>query len=231
MPRKANYPDWVTKHLQPGQYINKQGDAYYVYAAHSERREGVSHPVRVSDGYLGRITEQKGFIPARKRGTPRSADNTPRPFQPTVWNYGTHVAVYLRSLKILDALRTSYRAHGTFIYISAVLTFLYGSYSYELYQISVLSLLFPNVSFPKEISSETMTGIERGTRMIRETINNAYSDDWPLMKASLSVSVLIRNRKSYTIPLPPPSATAFADKYQLPLSEEAALALVKSFQK
>lgn len=78
MPRKANYPEWVTRHLKTGQYVNKKGDSYYIYSAHSERREGISHPVRVSDGYLGRITEKDGFIPAKKkRKPPDRADSTP----------------------------------------------------------------------------------------------------------------------------------------------------------
>ena len=48
-------------------YVNKSGGRYYVYAAHSERIKGTGKVRRVSDGYLGRITEDEGFIPARSR--------------------------------------------------------------------------------------------------------------------------------------------------------------------
>lgn len=37
MSQKTIYPDWVLKHKKPGTYINKVGDKYYLYAAHSER--------------------------------------------------------------------------------------------------------------------------------------------------------------------------------------------------
>ncbi|MBO6215432.1 MAG: hypothetical protein J6N76_07840, partial [Lachnospiraceae bacterium] len=67
MPRKpADYPEWVMKYKKKGTYINKVGDKYYLYAAHSERIKGTNKVRRVSDGYLGRITEKDGLIPAKK---------------------------------------------------------------------------------------------------------------------------------------------------------------------
>lgn len=233
MPRKASYPEWVAKCLSPGQYINKKGNFYYVYAAHSERRPDVGHPVRVSDGYLGRITEQDGFLPARKRKTAQSQPpSVPEPpFLADSWNYGAPIAVVLATGMVLSALRTTYRAHGTFIYLCSVLTFLYDIYNEELYRISVLSLLFPNVSFPGKISPETETGIQRGTRMIADKVGAAYSDDWLMMKACFSVSVLTRNRKGYVLPNLSPSAAALAKKYAVPVSPEAISTLLSGTDK
>ena len=67
MSRKSNYPDWVLEHKQPGTYINKVGDKYYLYATHSGRVEGKKYPVRVCDGYLDRITQKDGFIPVKSK--------------------------------------------------------------------------------------------------------------------------------------------------------------------
>ena len=61
MPRKANYPEWVTKHLEKGIYVNRVGDKYYLYRAHSERKPGNRNPVRVFDGYVGTVTEKDGL--------------------------------------------------------------------------------------------------------------------------------------------------------------------------
>ena len=230
MPRKAIYPDWVSRHLKPGQYINKKGDSYYVYAAHSERRKDVPHPVRVSDGYLGRITEKDGFIPARKRGT-APATLSPHLFHPDAWAYGLPVAIYLCSGRILSALRKTYRSHGTFIYICSVQNFLHGFHGEELYQVSVLSLMFPEISFPKETSSETASGIQRGTRMIMEAVERSYSDDWPLMKAFFSTCVLTKSGKGHILPALPPSAAVLAEKYSLPLSKDAAKSFLSEFPK
>ncbi len=55
------------KFKKKGTYINKVGDKYYLYAAHSERVKGTNKVKRVSDGYLGRITETDGLIPAGYR--------------------------------------------------------------------------------------------------------------------------------------------------------------------
>jgi len=63
----ANYPDWVLAHKKKGTYINKVGDRYYLYAAHSERVPGTKKVRRVCDGYLGRITQDQGLIPPRDR--------------------------------------------------------------------------------------------------------------------------------------------------------------------
>ena len=47
MPRKqADYPDWVMKYKEKGTYINKVGDKYYLYAAHSERVKGTGIPLK-----------------------------------------------------------------------------------------------------------------------------------------------------------------------------------------
>ncbi len=64
---KSDYPDWVLQHKKKGTYINKVGDKYYLYAAHSERVRETGKIRRVCDGYLGRITEKDGFIPAKDK--------------------------------------------------------------------------------------------------------------------------------------------------------------------
>ncbi len=61
------YPDWVLKHKSKGTYINCVGGKYYLYAAHSERIPGTKKVKRISDGYLGRITEQDGLIPSKDK--------------------------------------------------------------------------------------------------------------------------------------------------------------------
>ena len=53
----ADYPEWVLKHKKKGTYVNFQNGKYYLYAAHSERVPGTNKVKRVSDGYLGRISE------------------------------------------------------------------------------------------------------------------------------------------------------------------------------
>jgi len=56
------YPEWVLKHKTKGTYINCINGRYYLYGAHSERIPGTKKVKRIFDGYLGRITEEDGFI-------------------------------------------------------------------------------------------------------------------------------------------------------------------------
>lgn len=97
MSRKTDYPEWVLKYKRPGTYINKSGDKYYLYAAHLERVEGKKYPVRVCDGYLGRITEKDGLIPVKSmiQGIPET------------FEIGLSYVILSCTYGILKGLRTS----------------------------------------------------------------------------------------------------------------------------
>lgn len=62
---KSNYPDWVLKYKSKGVYVNKVGDTYYLYRAHCVYDKTTKKNKRVSDGYIGRVTEKDGFIPVK----------------------------------------------------------------------------------------------------------------------------------------------------------------------
>lgn len=66
---KSNYPDWVLKYKSKGVYVNKVGDKYYLYRAHCVYDKKTKKNVRVSDGYIGRVTEKDGFIPVKDKVT------------------------------------------------------------------------------------------------------------------------------------------------------------------
>ena len=65
--KMATCPEWVLKSKEKGTYINVQNGKYYLYAAHLERIHGTNKVRRVSDGYLGWITEEDGFILAKRK--------------------------------------------------------------------------------------------------------------------------------------------------------------------
>jgi len=64
---KANYPDWVLKYKSKGVYVNKKGDTYYLYRAHCVYDKSTGKNKRISDGYIGRVTKEDGFIPVRDK--------------------------------------------------------------------------------------------------------------------------------------------------------------------
>jgi len=55
------------KYKSKGVYVNKVGDKYYLYLAHYVYDKKTKKNVRVSDGYLGCVTEKDDFIPAKDK--------------------------------------------------------------------------------------------------------------------------------------------------------------------
>ncbi|MBR5376556.1 MAG: hypothetical protein IK139_04685 [Lachnospiraceae bacterium] len=168
MPRKqAEYPDWVMKYKTKGTYINKVGDKYYLYAAHSERIKGTDKVRRVSDGYIGRITQKDGLI--------RSKPRLKRP--PVALELGLSYIILYSTKDISKGIHKSYRKNADLVYCCSILTYIYGSYSYLLYKKSFLSLRFPEVTFPDRFPPAVITGIERGCRMICDSLSGRFGDD------------------------------------------------------
>jgi len=206
MARKASYPLWVEKHLSKGIYVNKVGDCYYLYKAHSEKQPGVPYPVRVSDGYLGRVTEKDGLIPSK--GTIRDV---------VVFDFAIPFAVCQHTQKILSGLCKSYE-DGTLIYVCSVMDFIYNMHSQELYESSWLSMRYPKLRIPNS-NSELNPSIERGCRMIKTETGKVFGEDWPLMKAYFTTIVLVRTNGRLYWPKPTGKAETLAQKYHLDFNE------------
>lgn len=202
MPRKANYPEWVMRYKTEGTYVNRVGDTYYLYAAHSERVKGKKYPVRVSDGYLGKITEKDGFIPPKEKQGVIS------------YEFGFSYFVISKTPLIYTALKKSYTKNGEFIYAAAILMYIYGTYSRELLERSYLSLHF-SITYPESISSSLKTGIERGCRMISSSLSEMPNEEMINIRAYFSTVQLVRvhNRLHCTEKLP--VVKELSEKYEI----------------
>lgn len=172
----ADYPDWVLKHKKKGTYINKVGDKYYLYAAHSERVKGTNKVRRISDGYLGRITEADGLIPSKSQ-TPKITS------KPCSYELGLAYTILYLTEDILSGLKISFPKNGSLIYVCSVLMYIYGFYSHELFVNSYLHFRFDSIIIPSEFTASQSTGIERGTRMICDKLNSIFEGDITLVKA------------------------------------------------
>lgn len=202
---KANYPDWVMKHKKKGTYINKVGDKYYLYAAHSERIKGTDKVRRISDGYLGRITEKDGFIPARDKVSGL----------PVAYEIGLSYAILSITNELYEGLKQSYPKYGEIIYACAILSYIYGSYNKELFEQSYLHIRFPDVPYPTSFTKAQLTGIERGYRMMKERIPKTFGDDLPQIRTYFpNIRLLMINKKYYLSPLSE-SALTLSQKYKI----------------
>lgn len=201
----ADYPDWVLAHKKKGTYINKVGDKYYLYAAHSERVPGTKKVRRVCDGYLGRITQNQGLIPPSDRpGTVFCS-----------LEYGLSSLVLSLCANIHSGFRRTFVVNGDFVMAASVLNYIYGCFSQELFQHSWLSLRFPGLSFPGQITGTQETGIQRGTRMITETLSRTFGEDLARVRAAFSLVTLVSSGKGFHCSSLPESVPVFIEQYAL----------------
>jgi len=206
----ADYPDWVLLHKKKGTYINKVGDKYYLYAAHSERIPGTKRVRRVCDGYLGRITQEDGLIP------PKPKVSTP------VINYEFGLSSLIISLcaNIHKGFLKNFRNYGDFIMAASILTYIFGFYSSELLKYSWVSLHFPHMEIPSKLTLPQKSAIERGERMITDTMNNTFSSEIDTVKALFSLVTLVSvNNKLYCSQIPD-AVNGIILKYQLEWREQ-----------
>ncbi|MBR1684969.1 MAG: hypothetical protein IJ708_07495, partial [Clostridia bacterium] len=63
--KRSEFPDWVINALPPGCIVKQQGEHYYVYKRTSQRVKGMKYP-QPKDVYVGRISEDRGFVQKEK---------------------------------------------------------------------------------------------------------------------------------------------------------------------
>ena len=163
----ANYPEWVMKYKEKGTYINYVKGKYYLYAAHSERVPGTKKVNRVCDAYLGRITEEDGLIPPKDKVTGTV----------TVLEYGLSTLILSSCGNIHNGLRRTFTKNGDFVMAASILSFIYGKYNDILFRYSYLSIRFPKLDFKTPPTQAQVSGIDRGLRMIRDTMLHVFRED------------------------------------------------------
>ena len=204
--RKADYPEWVMEHKKKGTYINKIGDKYYLYAAHSERVPGTNKIRRVCDGYLGRITEKDGLIPPKDKLRDSKINSL---------EFGLSYIVALSTENIHTGLRRNFVKYGDLVYVSSILAYIFGTCSHSLFENSWLSLRFPELVFPESFTDAQLAGIDRGTRMITDTMYRRFGNDLADIRTFSSLVSLIRVDGRLYCPLLPQELQILSDKYSI----------------
>jgi hypothetical protein len=172
----ADYPDWVLKHKKKGTYINRVGDKYYLYAAHSERIPGTSKVKLVHDGYIGRITEKEGLIPARDKIQG----------EVVVYEYGLCMSLFNLCGKVHQGLVREFRSAADHIFVAGILSAAYGDYSRETYHWSYLSVRLPGLDMRKELTDKQRVGVQRCSRMVMDFAYKRFGDDTTAVMSRLA---------------------------------------------
>jgi hypothetical protein len=201
----AIYPDWVMEHKKKGTYINKVGDKYYLYAAHSERIKDTDKVRRVFDSYLGRITEKDGLIPPKGK---ISGDILS-------YEYGMSYVALECTKNIHAGLRRSFARNGDLIYACSILSYIYGFHSRELFLHTYLCIHFRDLAYPESFTPAQLTGIGRGERMLHETLGKLFGDETPSVRASFSLLRLVNVNGQYHISKIPGSVISYCEEYSI----------------
>jgi hypothetical protein len=162
----ADYPDWVLKHKKKGAYINFVKGRYYLYAAHSERVPGTKKVRRVSDGYIGRITEEGGLIPSRDK----VAGEVP------VYELGLCSAALSLCGDAFAGFAREFRGAADFVSVSAILWAVYGRRDRETFSRSYLCALHPSLDMGRAPTPKQETAILRGRRMVSDMLAREFGD-------------------------------------------------------
>lgn len=199
------YPDWVLKHKVKGTYINCVGDKYYLYAAHSERIPGTKKVKRISDGYIGRITEQDGLIPSKDKV---SSDIM-------VYEYGLSTSIFKLCENIHKGFKRTSPKNADYIMVSSILHVIYGSSNDINFNKSYLSVLYPSFSMDKAVSDNVFTNVSRGSAMIKDTLNRMFGESYSAIFDSLSGLYKVRVNEKWYLSKQDDHILAFKEKYKL----------------
>jgi hypothetical protein len=204
-----DYPDWVLKHKKKGTYVNVVKGKYYLYAAHSERIKGTNKVRRVSDGYLGRITEEEGFIPGKSKSTG----------DVYAFEFGLSETIVRLCAKIHAGLKREFRANADYVFVCGAILFMHGEIRREFYESSVLSLRFPGLDPEKRPTKTQHVGTERTQRMIEDTLKKNFCNDYAEALALLPLIHAVSLAGEFRAAKIPEGVSAFCAKHGLIFEE------------
>ena len=205
----ANYPDWVMVHKKKGTYINCVNGKYYLYAAHSERVPGTKKVRRVSDGYIGRITQEDGLIPARDKVTGEVC----------VYEYGLCMTILDTCDTIALGFRREFRGAADFVMVSSILWVTSGKCDRDTFEGSYLYIKYPTVNIGKVPTDKQKIGIERGRRMITDMMSRRFGDGLPEAWERLSKIYMVKVNNQFYRSRMPDSTTEWLKTHKIRLEE------------
>ena len=102
------YPDWVLKHKRRGTNISRINGRYYLYAVSSVWNKEKGRAQKITNEYLGRITED-GFIPSKRRTAKQD-------IHVTVKEHGASSVFTTLGEDVLNELKSVFPEHGELIF-------------------------------------------------------------------------------------------------------------------
>jgi transposase len=111
-------PDWVLKHKSKGTEVRNLKGRYYLYSVHSVREAGGARPRKVTDKYLGRITEEGVIKPRHERILDEGF---------TVKEYGASAFVLEECINLLSAVKSEFPKEWREVFSFSVMRLIHNS--------------------------------------------------------------------------------------------------------
>lgn len=163
-----SFPNWVEKYRTKGTAINHVNGRFYLYKVHSERLKGTDKVLKVNDEYLGRITED-GLTPPKDKVL-------------VVKHYGNIVILKNICNYVIDAINRTWSdpKYSQIIIVYSYLNQFYQTVNKDFYDLSYISILYPNINFEIDLSEDIKFEIDRTTKMFRSKISSHKISDTEL---------------------------------------------------
>jgi hypothetical protein len=159
---------------------------------------------------LGRITEDKGFVPARSR-----VGETVYAYE-----YGLSHTILQLCEKIHKGLKREFRDNADYVMVSGILRYIYGDSSGLLYNTSQLQRAVPGLDMDKDPTEKQATGITRTVRMIEETLRKRFGDEYKRAILLLSLVHTVDTGKGAEAAYIPEEVKKLADRYDITMGAD-----------
>lgn len=197
----ANYPDWVMKYKTKGVYVNKRGDTYYLYRAHSERVPGTKKVKRVSDGYIGKVTEKDGFVPVKDKVQE----------DVTAYDYGMYFFLSVVLENPYKGFKRRYRKKADTIMSLGILKYL--NITPDFYENTGLFSLYPKTDIKWFTDKDVMNESDRLVLMANSLIDKIDKQDWQKLKEKLPMIHIVKINGKFYISSHDDDLEALLNKY------------------
>lgn len=156
--KKYNLPEWVEKYKEKGKTIKAKNDNYYLYESKCIYDKNKKNKHYTKDIYLGKITEDNGFIPAKK-------SNNIKPESLYSKIYGSYALFNVLGKDVVERLEKYFGNElSKLIFTIAVLRAIENTPYCELedaYEESYFSVKYKNLSMSKTSLSDFLQDLSK----------------------------------------------------------------------
>lgn len=172
--KKYDLPNWVEQYKEKGKTIKVKGNSYYLYASKCIYDKSKKNKHYTKDIYLGKITEDKGFIPAKKTN-----NINPKNLYSKV--YGSYLVFENLGQNILDRLSKHFGdEYAKYIFtIASLRAFENTPYSEleDVFEESYFSIKYKNLSMSKSSLSDFLKNLSKYKSNMNAFMKEDIEDD------------------------------------------------------